>query len=89
MTPPTVEAIKKTEDTYKHQCKFCDRKFKTKRGLHIHMAACDNQHGLTDKAFPVEDINAVFDIPGKRWFRVSWEGFASARRGLVETGALA
>ena len=28
----TVEAIKKTEDTYKHQvqhqCKFCDRQFK-------------------------------------------------------------
>ena len=92
MTPPTVEAIKKTEDTYKHQCKFCDRKFKTKRGLHIHMAACDNQHGLIDKAFPVEGINAVFDTPENRWFRVSWEGFASnedswePERSLVRQG---
>ena len=29
LAPPTVEAIKKTEDAYKHQCKFCDRKYKT------------------------------------------------------------
>ena len=54
LAPPSIDVIKKTEDSYKHVCKFCDRRFKTSRGLHIHMASCDNQHGLTPEAFPIE-----------------------------------
>ena len=87
-----MEVIKKTEDACKHQCKFCDRKCKTLRGLHIHMVSCDCQHGLTENAFPLEGINVVFDTPEYRWFRVSWAGYASdedswePERSLVSQG---
>ena len=33
LKPPTQEAIKAAEAEYKHACEFCDRKFKTVRGL--------------------------------------------------------
>ena len=41
------------------------------------MESCDNQHGLTEKTFPVGGINAVFGTPENRWFRVRWEGYAA------------
>ena len=75
---PTFAEIKKTENTYKHQCMFCDRKFKTSRGLHIHMASCNNQHGLTSESFEIDSINATFGTPKNRWFRVSWTGYAAS-----------
>ena len=75
LTPPTIVEIKKTEETYKHQCKFCDRKCKTQRGLHIHMRFYNNQYELTDEAFPVDNINTVFGTPSNRWFRMAWKGY--------------
>ena len=39
------------------------------------MVACNRQHGLTDKEFEVDDINAVFGTPECRWFRVQWAGY--------------
>jgi len=70
--PPTVEAIKKTEASYKHECDFCGRKFKTKRGMRIHRASCNKQHGLTEEEYEIKEINAVFGTPADRWFRVAW-----------------
>ena len=89
--PPTVEEIKKTEDTYKHACKFCDRKFKTSRGMRIHMASCDYQYDLTPEAFSIEGINAVFGTPANRWYRTAWTGHPGKdswepERSLVEQG---
>ena len=72
--PPTVEAIKKTESEYKHECEFCGRRCKTLRGLKIHKAACNKQHGLTDESYEIKRINAVFGRPQDRWFRVEWVG---------------
>ena len=71
--PPSTAAILKTEAGYKHECEFCGRRCKTLRGLKIHKAACDKQHGLTDEAYVIERINAVFGTPQDRWFRVQWQ----------------
>ena len=70
---------------------FCGRRCKTKRGLHIHMASCDRQHGLTDEAFTIEGIDATFGTPECRWYRVQWEGYKGAdtwepERSLVRQG---
>ena len=75
LVPPPIAKIKKTEGDYKHQCKFCDRKCKTQRGLKIHMRFCNSQHELTEAAFPVDCINAVFGTPSNRSFRVEWKGY--------------
>ena len=69
---PTAEEILATESTFKHECTFCGRRFKTVRGMKIHMASCDCQHGLTDKSFVVKRINSVFGTVQQRWFRVEW-----------------
>ena len=57
---PTVTAIKAMEATYKHECEFCGRRCKTAGGLKVHKAACNRQHGLSDKEYEVREINAVF-----------------------------
>ena len=75
IAPPSVKAIKETEATYKHECEFCGRRCKTARGLKIHKAACACQHGLTDHAFTIDRINAVFGTVQRRWYRVEWEGY--------------
>ena len=74
ISAPAISAIKETEATYKNACTFCDRKFKTVRGLKIHMASasCNCQHGLTDESFEVQRINAVFGTVQQRWYRVEW-----------------
>ena len=75
LKPPSLTAIKEAAADYKHQCEFCDRKFKTARGLKIHTKSCNHQHGLTDKEFPIDKLNAVFGTPQFRWFKVQWEGY--------------
>ena len=72
LAPPQISDIKATEETFKHQCTFCPRRFKTARGMKIHMASCDCQHGLSDKSFVVKRINSVFGTVQQRWFRVEW-----------------
>ena len=74
--PSSIEVIVKTEAEYKHECEFCDRRCKTSRGLNIHKASCDKQHGLTEEAYPIERINAIFGTPKDRWYRVEWQGYA-------------
>ena len=56
VAPPTVDEIKKTESAYKFECEYCGRRFKTSRGLKIHLAACNNWHGLTEDEYPVEKL---------------------------------
>ena len=64
--PPTEEDIKTTEAGYRNECEFCGRRFKTLRGMHIHRASCDKQHGMTEEefeierqVFPVRDVHPV------------------------------
>ena len=62
-------------------CNFCPRRFKTSRGLKIHMVTCNCQHDLSDETFEINDINAVFGTQEQRWFlcwkdhpdKCSWE----------------
>ena len=68
LSAPTIDAVKETEVTYKNEC-TCDRKFKTVRGLKIHMTSCNCRHGLKDESL---DINAVFGTVQQRWYRVEW-----------------
>ena len=82
----TVAEMKKTEAEYKHQCIFCPRRFKTARGLKIHMAACNFQHELTEKEFEINDINAVFGTLEQRWFRVCWKDSWEPERSLRRQG---
>ena len=70
IAPPTIEEIKKTEGGYKHECEFCERRFKTNRGRKIHQSSCNNWHGLTVDEFPVEKVTATFGTPSNRWFLV-------------------
>ena len=74
LTPPSTADILATEETFKHQCTFCSWKFNTARGMKIHMASCDCQHGLTDKSFVVKRINSVFGTIKQRWYRPSGVG---------------
>ena len=88
---PTIQEIKDIENEYTYECNFCGRRCKTKRGLHIHMASCDRQHGLTDEVFTIEGIDATFGTPECRWYRVQWEGYKGAdtwepERSLVRQG---
>ena len=71
--PPTAEQIKATEASYKHECEFCGRRFKTLRGMRIHRASCQKWHGLSEKEYELKKINAVFGTPKDRWFRVEWQ----------------
>ena len=75
IAPPTIAEIKSTEAGYKHECKFCGRRFKTSRGMRIHLAACNNWHGLSVDEFPIGKLNAVFGTPENRWYRVEWIGY--------------
>ena len=72
--PPTVAEILVTEADYKHECEFCGRRCKTKRGLNIHKASCSKWHGLSEEEFEIKRINAAFGTPKDRWFRVEWTG---------------
>ena len=74
IAPSTIAEMKRTEQKFEHKCTYCPRRFKTARGLKIHMSACGCKHGLTEEVFKIEKINAVFGCPEHRWFRVQWEG---------------
>ena len=71
---PTEEQMKAVANEYEHECKFCNQKYKTLRGLKIHMASCNFQYRLADEEDTIENINAVFGTPAHRWYRVAWEG---------------
>ena len=58
----TVEEMKTTEAAFKHQCIFCPRRFKTVRGLKIHMASCNCQHKLTEEEFEINDSSWNIDL---------------------------
>ena len=72
VTAPTLEEMQATEQTFKHECKFFPRKFKTKRGLHIHQASCNCQHGLAEEEDEFGDIDTAFGTVEQRWYRVQW-----------------
>ena len=71
---PTLEQVMTMESSYKHQCEFCGRHFKSARGLKIHSASCDSYHGIAEEADEIKCINATFGTPQHRWYRVEWRG---------------
>ena len=70
----TVDELDKVEATYKHQCDFCTRRFKTDRAMHIHRQSCPYNYDTTEEAFPVKEVNGVFGHKDARWFRLELEG---------------
>ena len=60
---------------YKHTCEYCNRKFKTKRAVQIHMTTCVYVHDVTDEYYEVEDRVGVFDRIVNRWYLVKWTGY--------------
>ena len=71
----TEEEIKKENDKLKVGCDFCNRKFETKRAMHIHRASCIHQYVVSDERFVIEDILKVFGKKNARWYLVKWEGY--------------
>ena len=68
-----------TEAKYSHKCDFCERRFKTRRGMLIHRARCQYNYNTTDEAFVLEDIVGVFGYKHSRWFnKVKWQGHEEA-----------
>ena len=59
---------------YKHQCDFCERKFKTEAAKNIHRESCAYNYNTTEEAWEVEGILGVFGRIGARWFLVQWGG---------------
>ena len=71
----TESEVSRAESKYKHQCDFCQRKFKTDRAIHIHRASCVHNYGTTDEVYVVEKIVGVFGYKDARWYLVKWQGF--------------
>ena len=68
----TESEVARAESKYKHQCDFCQRKFKTDRAMHIHRASCVHNYGTTDEVYVVEKIVGVFGYKDARWYQVKW-----------------
>ena len=71
---PTRNEVTATAANYKHECEFCGRRFKTARGMKIHVASCDSYHGTAEDVDEIKRINATFGTPQHRWYRVEWKG---------------
>ena len=68
----TLAAQKK----FKHQCDFCDRRFKTQTVMYIHRANCPYNYATIEEVFEVqEQILDVFDRIGARWFLIKYVGY--------------
>ena len=52
----TDKEARKTEKKYEHKCDFCERRFKTRKGMLIHRANCQHNYGTTDEVYVLEDI---------------------------------
>ena len=70
----TATEVREAEKEHAHQCDFCERRFKTQRGMYIHRANCIHNYDATEEAFPVEDILDVFGFATSRWFLVKYQG---------------
>ena len=70
----TKEEAMSVQMNYKHQCDFCERKFKTESAKNIHRESCVYNYNTTEEAWEVEDILGVFGRIGARWFLVQWGG---------------
>ena len=72
----TNAEVKEIESKYTHKCDFCERKFKTIRGMRIHRANCQHNYGTTDEVFELEEIITVFGYKSARWFKTRLRGHA-------------
>ena len=71
----TEEEVQKANEKLEFACEFCKRKFKTKRGMHIHRASCIHQYVATEERYVIEDILNVFGKVDARWYLVKFEGY--------------
>ena len=70
----TTAEVAAAEAKYEHQCDFCERRFKTKRGMRIHRYRCPHNYDTTSEVFELESIVGVFGHKDTRWFKVKWSG---------------
>ena len=70
----TKGEVRAAEAGYKNKCDFCERRFKTKRGMLIHRARCVMNYNTTDEVYILDDITGVFGHKDARWFKVKWRG---------------
>ena len=71
----TSAEAKNIESKYENKCDFCERRFKTKRGMRIHRAKCQHNYGTTEEVYTVDEIVAVFGHKNARWFKVRYHGY--------------
>ena len=74
----TTDEVAAIEAKYAHKCDFCERSFKTRRGMLIHRARCQYNYNTTDEVFVLEDIVGMFGHRHSRWFKVKWQGHEEA-----------
>ena len=70
----TKEEMLEVKATYKHQCDFCTRRFKTDRAIHIHRDSCPYNYDTTEATFEPVYISAVFGHKDNRWFKTKYRG---------------
>ena len=71
----TEEEIMKAQAKFKHECDFCDRRFKTLAAMRIHRDSCPYNYDTTDEAFEVQEIVGVFGRVNARWYLVKYAGY--------------
>ena len=86
------KALDKKMASYKYACTFaeagCTQRFKTRRGMNIHVANCSYNYGRTDEAYPVEEILEVFGHAARRLFLIKWEGYPGEDSWVTEHSLL-
>ena len=67
--------VSKVEAKYEHKCDFCERRFKTLRGMRIHRSKCKHNYDTTGEVFELEEILGVFGHKHARWMKVKWSEY--------------
>ena len=64
-----------SESKYENKCDFCERRFKTNRGMRIHRSKYQHNYGTTEEVYTIDEIVAVFGHKNARWFKVRYHGY--------------
>ena len=74
----TLDEVAAVESKYDNKCDYCERRFKTRRGMLIHRAKCQYNYDATEEIFILDKIVGVFGFKHSRWFKVKWRGYPEA-----------
>ena len=82
----TTDEIAKVEATYKYQCDFCTRRFKSDRAMHIHRYSCPyNFDDTTEEPYGIEEINGCSATRTQCGSGCNWLGIRIRRH--TDTGS--